>query len=218
MVTDLVQRIHGVVIEDPDKDAEDHALVLQNLPAALGIVEHASIKPCAPFLSPQPQHLERWRKAFADLPRPLIGVDWEQFAPGVAAAGVIPVAAQAGTVVSLAGDPKRRRLADWPNVIDAGAHIQRADDLVAAVACLDAFVGPDGLPLHVAGALGIPGVALIACGPPWYFAADGDRLIWYRSLVAARQALPGHWDDALAKAADSLGGLVSTPSPADETA
>jgi tetratricopeptide (TPR) repeat protein len=210
MVTGLLRQIQGVSLVEPDGASDMETLVLQSVPAALG-VERATMAPADRFLDPDAEQAERWRKAFALLPRPLVGVDWDQFPPGAGADKMMLIAAGSGTVVSLAADPERRELVNWPKVVDAGAHIRGAADLVAAISCLDAIVATDGLPLHVAGALAIPGVALVACGYPWYFAADGNRSIWYRSLVVARQASPADWDSALSKASEALREILATP-------
>jgi Flp pilus assembly protein TadD len=214
VVTRLLRRINRVALEEPDPEANENALLLHTLPAALG-VERRAMKPAGRFLNPEPSFLERWRDALAEWPRPLIGVDWERFPPGLRAADVLSIVGETGTVVSLADDPKRRQLADWPNVVDAGAHIRGADDLIAAMACLDAFIGPDGLPLHVAGALDLPGVAVSACGYPWHLAAEAGRSIWYSSLRVARQSVPGKWGDAAAAAKENLREILT---PSNETA
>jgi hypothetical protein len=188
---------------------------LQDVPAALGVTRE-SLRPAKRFLHPEPAQNERWRRALAALPRPLIGVDWDQFAPGGQVDKIIPIAAAQGTVVSLATNPERRQLENWPTVIDAGASIRGASDLVAAVAQLDAVVATDGLPLHVAGALESPGVAVVACGAPWYFAAEGSHAIWYASLRIARQTSLASWDDALVKASDLLAEQLSASSTEGE--
>ncbi len=209
MVSGVLGHVKGVRLIGAAEAGEMPMLPLHGLPAAVGVDQ--STAPAERFLEPDPAQVERWRRALAELPRPLIGVDWDQFLPGARADKVIPLAAGRGTVVGLAANPERRQLASWPKVIDAGAQIRGAADLIAAISCLDAVVATDGLPLHVTGALGIPGIALIPCGYPWYFAADGNRSIWYRSLLVARQASPADWDSALTKASALLGEILAPP-------
>jgi len=210
MTSGLLARVEGVrLVRDAQSGVE--ALPLQTAPGALRVTREA-LEPVGRFLRPDPAQTERWRRAFAELPRPLIGVDWDQFAPGARADVVIPIAAgRGGTIVGLATDPERRQLENFPTVIDAGASIRNADDLICAIDQLDAVVATDGLPLHVAGALGVPGIALVACGYPWYFAADGNRSIWYRSLRVARQASPADWDSALTRASGLLSEMLTPP-------
>ncbi|MBV8474208.1 MAG: hypothetical protein JO234_12390, partial [Hyphomicrobiales bacterium] len=78
-------------------------------------------------------------------------------------------------------------------------------------------VGTDGLPLHVAGALGVPCVAMIACGYPWYFAGDGERSLWYASLSVARQTSLANWDDAATKADTLLAECLAQSCPKGAT-
>jgi tetratricopeptide (TPR) repeat protein len=203
MATGLMRHIRGMSLAEPLESDASPILPLHGLLAALG-VKRETMAPAERFLEPNPAQVERWRNALATLPRPLIGIDWDEFAPGARVDAILPLAAGQGTVVSFAVDPERRQLAPWPATIDAGGHIQDASELIAAMSCMDAFVGTDGLPLHVAGALGVPGVAMIACGHPWYFAGDGDRSAWYASLRVARQSSLASWDDAMAKAAALL--------------
>ena len=203
MVTGLVRHIRGVSLAELTEANAAPTLPLHGLLAALG-VERETLAPAARFLDPNPTQAERWRNAFATLPRPLIGIDWDEFAPGARVDAILPLASAQGTVVSFAVDPERRQLAPWPSTIDAGGHIRDASDLIAAMSCMDAFVGTDGLPLHVAGALGVSGVALIACGHPWYFAGNGDKSTWYASLRVARQITLANWEDAMTKAATLL--------------
>ena len=199
MATGLMRHIRGVSLAEPTEPDASPTLPLHGLIAALG-VERETLAPAERFLDPDPAQAERWRNALATLPRPLIGIDWDEFAPGARVDSILPLASGQGTVVSFAADPERRQLAPWPATIDAGGHIRDASDLIAAMSCMDAFVGTDGLPLHVAGALGVPGVAMVACGHPWYFAGNGDKSAWYASLRVARQITLANWEDATIKA------------------
>ena len=208
MTTGLLARVEGVELVRA-AELKPEAFALPHAPAALGLTRE-TLTAAPRFLRPDPEQNERWRRAFAALPRPLIGVDWDQYPPGAGASVILPIAAAGGgTVVSLATDPERRQLKDWPKVIDAGASIRVADDLIGAISQLDAIVATDGLPLHVAGALGVLGIAVVACGYPWYFAAEGDRSLWYASLCVARQTALVDWDGAAAKAALLLAQCLS---------
>jgi hypothetical protein len=194
LTTGLLGQIAGVNLVAPS--GEDEAVALQDVLALLRI-DRDEIKPGAPFLRPDAARVERWRSALARFPRPWIGIDFDAYPPGLRAEALLPVARDVGAVVSFAVDPERRQLEQWPETVDAGGHIADAADLVAAMSCVDAFAGTDGLPLHVAGALGRPGVALAASGPAWYLAASGARSLWYPSLLVARQTSPGDWEAPL---------------------
>jgi hypothetical protein len=182
------------------------------LPAALGI-RRERISSAGPYLVPNAEKVRRWREAFADLPRPLIGVAWDEYPPGLLMSLLAPLCERAGTAVSLVFDNARHQLRDWPKAIDGGVHFDDPGDMIAAISCLDMVVGTDGLPLHIAGALGVPGVALVACGYPWYLAASSERSIWYPSLRVIRQASAGSWEDVLRQLPEALRVIASGPGP-----
>jgi Flp pilus assembly protein TadD len=204
----LLRHAQGVSAFEGSRDGAQEALLLQGLPAALGVDRARIISGFVPYLTPDPARRERWRKAFADLPRPLVGVAWDEYPPGVLMRMVAPLAETAGTAVSVVSGEARHQLRDWPKAIDAGAHFDDPAEMIAAISCLDAIIGVDCLPLHLAGALGIPGMALAAAGAPWYLAAEAGDSIWYPSLRILRQAKPGNWNDALQGAAEALGQLA----------
>jgi hypothetical protein len=210
-ITSLIEHARGV---DPNAAPArgGEALLLHMLPAALGI-RREQISSAGPYLVPNAEKVRRWREAFANLRRPLIGVAWDEYPPGLLMSMLAPLCENAGTSVSLVFDNARHQLRDWPKAIDGGVHFSDPSDMIAAISCLDMVVATDGLPLHIAGALGVPGVALVACGYPWYLAAGGDRSIWYPSLRIIRQAAPGSWDDVLAQLPDALHAIASVSEP-----
>jgi tetratricopeptide (TPR) repeat protein len=207
-VAALLRHISGVTTVAPK--AESETVPLQNLPAHLGL-ERDKIAPIGRYLIPEPAQREHWQHVLSDLPRPLIGIGWDAFAPGARLAEIVAAVEGSGTLVSLAAGPERQQLAAFPDVFDAGARIHTVDDLIAMISCLDVVVATDGLPLHIAGALDLPGIGLIACGYPWYFAAGPDRSLWYPSLELSRQSAPGNWQNALEKASAHLRTLLATP-------
>ncbi|MBV8472672.1 MAG: tetratricopeptide repeat protein, partial [Hyphomicrobiales bacterium] len=104
MATGLMRHIRGVRLADSAEPDAPPALPLHGLLAARG-VERDNLAPAERFLDPDPAQVERWRNALMGLPRPLIGIDWDEFAPGARVDAVLPLAAKHGTVVSFAADP-----------------------------------------------------------------------------------------------------------------
>jgi hypothetical protein len=207
----LLRHAHGVRAPDGEIAREGQGLLLQGLPAALGLdLARGDIAPTGPYFTPSPEHVLRWQKAFANVPRPLIGVTFDEFPPGALIGMLAPIVEAVATPVSLVVGPARHQLRNWPKAIDGGVHFDDPADMIAAISCLDAVVGTDCLPLHLAGALGIPGVAFAPCGYPWYFAAEADRSIWYPSLRIIRQAAPGQWAGVPERAAEALAHIVPT--------
>ncbi len=207
-VAALLRRISGVTVVKPGE--ESTTLLLPNLPAHLDL-EPDKITPIGRYLVPDPAQHAHWRQVLSDLQRPLIGIGWDAFAPGARLSEIVVALEGSGTLVSLAAGPERQQLASFPSVFDAAGRIRTVDELIAMISCLDVVVATDGLALHIAGALDLPGIALVACGYPWYFAAGADRSVWYPSLQLSRQNAPGNWQNALAKASTQLRDLLAAP-------
>ncbi|MDQ0314275.1 tetratricopeptide repeat protein [Amorphus orientalis] len=168
---------------EPGSD-EPEDLPLLALPARAGISEAEMI--AAPqCLVAAESTAAMWAQAVSEMPAPRIGFAWSAFPPGLDLTAFRHVFdCLSATPVSLVWDQYRSQLATMPEAIDGGLHIQGLDGAVAAVSALDAVIGGDGLPVHIAGALGIPGVAIVPGGQFWYWrkAEGGDRAVWYPSI------------------------------------
>jgi Flp pilus assembly protein TadD len=180
------------------------------LPALLGAAAEPGVSAARiPYLAPAEHERVRWAAALAEHPRPVIGLIWDDNPLSVPLAVLREILPRHGTIVSLAVGPPRHALRDWPQAMDAGAHLVDLDDLIALIDQLDAVVGPDHPALHIAGALGRPGLALVPAGPPWYWAARDGRAVWYPSIRVIRQRSVGLWDDVSAPASMVLAELAS---------
>lgn len=73
-----------------------------------------------------------------------------------------------------------RQLRDWR---DTAAYMQE----------LDLIVSVDSAPLHLAGALGRPCIALLPFVPCWRWGFHADQTPWYPTMRLLRQAAPGVW-------------------------
>ncbi|MDR3497239.1 MAG: tetratricopeptide repeat protein [Ancalomicrobiaceae bacterium] len=163
-----------------------------------------------PYLAAESDRRRRWLAALSEFPRPWLGVAFDGEPLSLDAARLTTlVSTFPGTVVSLAVGEARRQLAAWPEAIDAGLHFADAAEAIAAIDCLDMVVGPDGVAMHIAGALDRPGVAIVASNAHWAFAGACGRSLWYPSLHVARQAAPADWPSAVAAAAAPFAGLVA---------
>jgi hypothetical protein len=115
--------------------------------------------------------------------------------------GLLP---ENATPVSLVTDECRHDLRRSSRPIDAGVHINAPAEMIAAVANLDAVVAPDSFAIHIAGALGRPGIAVVPCGYRWYWAAKDGRALWYPSIEVVAQERLGQWDTAIGEASRRL--------------
>jgi len=140
----------------------------------------------APYIAVEPGRARLWRDAVAALPGPRIGIVWSAHLAGMGLEDLLAVARPFGTVVSLAMGAVRDELAHAPDVVDAGHRIAGPEDLAAAIAALDLVLAPDCLALHLAGALGRPGIALLPRAPHWIWQEEAGRARFYPSLTACR--------------------------------
>ncbi|HTJ03198.1 MAG TPA: tetratricopeptide repeat protein, partial [Methylovirgula sp.] len=67
-----------------------------------------------PYLRLPDDVVKPWRDALAKLPGPRIGLMWDHAAPGVSLGSLWPALEGVGTVISLASDPLRHDLQDFP--------------------------------------------------------------------------------------------------------
>jgi tetratricopeptide (TPR) repeat protein len=158
----------------------------------------------APYLVPAPEKAAMWRQALEAMPKPWIGFAWAPYRPGPRVEDMRALFRRTGgTPVSLVWDQNRVQLSVMPEAIDAGLHIESLEDLIAAVSALDAVVGIDGLPIHVAGALGRPGVAVIPKRQLWYWRTDAaGASLWYKSIRPVERS-PGTPWEACAEAVET---------------
>ncbi|WP_305984456.1 tetratricopeptide repeat protein [Roseibium sp. MMSF_3544] len=160
-----------------------------------------------PYLAPSTRVAE-WRNALPSGRGPLVGVFWQERAPGLMIDHLKAAFAGKDVVpVSLQFDDARHQLRTWPEAMDAGVALGGLEDLVDLIDCLDLIVGPDGIPLHIAGALGRKGVALLQKNHEWYWAGTGSESIWYPSVKRVVTAIGPTWEgaaDAVAAEIDAL--------------
>ena len=109
-----------------------------------------------------------------------------------------------GTVVVLQRRPRpdeldrlARRLGRAP--ADLSALNDDLDDVAAALAALDDYVGVSNTNMHLAAGLGRPARVLVPYPPEWRWMEAGDESPWYPGFRVYRQSISRSWDDALAR-------------------
>ncbi|ASP32175.1 glycosyltransferase family 9 protein [Labrenzia sp. VG12] len=154
------------------------------------------------------RHVTRWQAALRDLPRPLVALAWNE-----TRAGLMPddyrhllerLHGFGGTFLSVVRDNSRHQLTDLPRVVDCGRQFDSLTDLSAVLSQVDLLVGPDGLPTHVAGAMGRPTVLLTQPAHPWYWHANNGRSTWYPSVQVVRTKRFGHWSNLMTDVTETL--------------
>lgn len=77
--------------------------------------------------------------------------------------------------------------------------LKSLEDQAAQIAALDAVVSVANTTVHLAGALGVPTIALLAHVPDWRWQLAGEGSCWYPSVHLVRQTEPGNWNEVLAR-------------------
>lgn len=160
------------------------------------------------YLFPDPSHQEKWQDALRDLPRPLIGLAWNETRAGLMLEDYQPLLDRLhgfdGTFLGVVRDNSRHQLKDLPRVVDCGRRIASLTDLSALVSQVDLLIGPDGLPTHVAGAQNRPAILLTQPAHPWYWHARNGRSTWYPSVQVICTRKFGHWSSLMTEVSDQI--------------
>lgn len=168
------------------------------------------------YLSADAGLMAHWRQRLAPVPgERLVGLCWAgnpahvmdpmrsaslaDLAPLAGVAGVRFVSLQVGAT---ADQPA-------PDGLDllrfARDDLMPLERLAALTACLDLVITVDSMPLHLAGALGVPawGMIAAACDSRWMIARSDTP--WYSRTRLFRQSVPGDWTAVARSIAAALG-------------
>lgn len=160
----------------------------------------------------------KWREALSSFPRPLVALAWTDSRPGLLLEDYLPLLTAldgfGGTFLSVMWDEARHQLAACPQLIDCGRHFQSLADLGALLGETDLVIGPDGLPVHVAGAQGSPAVLLTQPAHPWYWHAKRGQATWYPSVQVLKSKRFGHWAGLMEELVPPLAAMIDGLVPA----
>jgi Tetratricopeptide repeat len=140
-----------------------------------------------------------WRSNPAHPNRALRDVPLAQLEPLFAVDGIDWFSLQVGDATAdiAAADLSRR-------ICDLSREIGDFADTAAAVAALDLVITVDTSVLHLVGAMGKPGWALISAAREWRWAGAEATSLWYPTLRLFRQAVAGDWSGVIAAMAAEL--------------
>jgi tetratricopeptide (TPR) repeat protein len=137
----------------------------------------------APYVQADPRADDFWRGSLAPFKRPFVAITWGKYPPAPLLHDLdLALRDWPGTVFSLTWDDQRAELEGNKRIIDAGRHLQSLDALIDLIGQLDYIVAPDGLAMHIAGAMGVPGLVLTNPDKPWYWYDEDGRSYWYPSI------------------------------------
>lgn len=166
------------------------------------------IRQTGAYIRAETTHLTKWQAALRDLPRPLVGLAWNETRAGLMLDDyrhlLDSLHGFSGTFLSVVRDNARHQLANFPRVTDCGQQFESLSDLSAVLSQVDLLIGPDGLPMHVAGAMGRPAALLTQPAHPWYWHANNGRSTWYPSVQVVRTKRFGRWSNLMPDVTEQL--------------
>jgi len=168
-----------------------------------------------PYMTADPDRVERWRQRLSWVDGPKIGLVWagnagflgdHRRSPGfepyqalLAVPGVTFFSLQKGDgAKALSG----RSLP--PNLFDLAPELESFDDTAAAIMNLDLVISSCTSPAHLAGALGRPVWIVLSSIPDWRWFREGEVSPWYPSARLFRQNRDEPWRSVLERVAHSL--------------
>lgn len=162
--------------------------------------------PGTPYLVPDPERVEYWRRQFAmQGPRPFVGVAWQG---GTKETRILQRTVPAdklqfckgGTAISLQyGDHAELEAVKNGYLYYPESKGKDIDDLAAMVAACDVVVTVAQTLVHMAGALGVRTHVLTPLYSSWRYGMN-DSMPWYGSVQLHRQKRADDWTKPLASA------------------
>jgi tetratricopeptide (TPR) repeat protein len=172
-----------------------------------------------PYLSADPDTVERWRPAIESMPGLKAGIVWQgnpehsvDALRSFHLADLEPLARVPGvTLVSLQKGPgTEQRAAAGFRMADLGPQYAVADwaETAAVASILDLVIGCDSAVVHLAGALGRPTWVALSNVAEWRWGLEGDTTPWYPTARLFRQERPHDWAGVFHRMADALSWLI----------
>jgi len=224
----LFERFYAdcVSIEDGRLGQPDAGLPIMSLPLTLGL-QPGQVRGAA-YLQADPQRIVQWqtRVRAADMQPALlrVGLVWcgspthrrdarrsiplAELQPLLALPGVVFYPLTPGRNADVAAMAAHGyRVHDLTGFYEAGF-----DDAAAHVMALDAVVTIDSAPLHLAGALGAPVLAMLDHVSHWSWGNE-EAQSWYDSVELYRQPKPGAWAPVVQRVAARLQAMMQGRAP-----
>jgi hypothetical protein len=99
-------------------------------------------------------------------------------------------------------------LADWREGFGTVTGSDSALEAARVVRALDLVISVDTMPVHLAGALGLPVWVLVHSDADWRWMRGRDDSPWYPTARIFRQQRPGEWELVIARVAAELAALA----------
>ena len=210
----MIGPIPNVTIVNGWPETYDYMTALLIVPHILGVDINA-IPQGIPYLKPDPQLVEYWKK---QIPQGSfrVGIVWQ--GSGFDSGRDIPLKCYAPlsqipgvTLVSLQVRDGLDQLEPMPEGLslhrfgtDFNAGPDYFVDTIAVVSQLDLIVTIDTSVAHVAGALGCPVWMVLKTTADWRWFKDREDCPWYPTMRLFRQRTKGDWDEVISRVKDAL--------------
>ncbi|MGD9537572.1 MAG: tetratricopeptide repeat protein [Alphaproteobacteria bacterium] len=192
-------------------------IALLSLPHALGI-ELDKLPAKVPYLKAPPAAASAWRARLDGGGGRRVGLAWRgsaghrnDFARSIHPTLLKPLFEVPGVrLASLQKEPRAgdlETLRRFGPIEDWTAELGDLADTAALIEALDLVIAVDTAVAHLAGALGKPLWVLLPYAADWRWLSGRDDSPWYPTARLFRQAGPGDWAGAVARAAAALGGM-----------
>jgi len=228
-----VKGIDLVVTDAADVPPFDFHIPLLSLPGLFG-TNSESIPAHVPYLSADPNLVERWRTSLAELSGFRVGISWQgnpgyredrlrsiplrHFAPLAELSGLRLISLQKGH-----GVEQLQQVRGELEVMELDADFDETSgpfmDTAAVMKSLDLVVTSDTATAHLAGALGIPVWVALPLIPDWRWQLRRGDSPWYPTRRLFRQQRPGDWHEVFQRIRAALDDLIRRESarPGEQT-
>lgn len=203
----LLQTVPGIdrLVCQPDPIPHcDYQVPLLSLPYSLGTTLE-TIPNAVPYLKPDPNIMARFASRLERIKTVKIGIAWrgnpQQKNDGnrsMDPKNLVRLLDVPGcTFINLqkgGTDSDRNIFVEHPHWIDWTAELSDFADTAALIAQLDLVISVDTSVIHLTGALGQPGWAMLAAVPDWRWLLDRTDCPWYPTLHLFRQSQSYDWE------------------------
>ncbi len=193
----------------------DYEASLLDLPGILNI-DAGSVPAEVPYLSVEPERVQRWRDRLAARPGFKVGIAWQgnpasnaDLGRSTRLAAMAPLAEVPGVrLVSLQKGAGTEQLWNFGPVEEFGPSFDAgADaflDTAAVMQSLDLVISVDSAPAHLAGALARPVWIALKSVPDWRWMLGREDTPWYPTARLFRQDKAGDWHGVFQRMATAL--------------
>ena len=192
---------------------------LMSLPLAFGTTLE-SVPANVPYLRPQPDQVEKWRKELGPRARPRIGLVWagRRREPETALATwgwnlFVPCDHLDLEIISLQKEipDQDKKVLESMQISRLGEKLTDFEDTAALIENLDMVISADTVVAHLAGALGKPVWIMLRKSGEWRWLMERSDSPWYPTARIFRQKTPGDWAGLISDIAQQLQVFLMSP-------